>query len=1834
MAIINNGNIMLLDPNDVNTNPNISNSIPQYQDMFIFAELRAIRKERTVLVTSSETGSGSNIFKTGLEKNIGEVNFIGVNQNKNSPDYLKFTTRYYDGSNGDNVQFEGFGMSNIKVIINSSFIPQVSIQFIDVRGMAFFNRENSPYRILFDFPPPIFYLTIKGYYGRALNYKLHLVKYTSEFKAENGNFIIDAQFVAVTFAPLTDVLFRYVVNFPLIATGNTLPSLVPQIGVPPRNTFELILKLKTLYDNIDTKIKSLPETKKYDIILNKLANITLTLSILANYKTELGDNSYLILVDTSKPSTSAKITPNLFSSLSLGNTYMFDGKVQSNPINGSEVITLTTFSDYNNIIKMAATTAKSTNMNKKLYIVFAAGKNSTVSKTTVSLPISNITIGANTATTTTTNVNFDLALTKYAAELITSYKIIGLDTITTIPLVNFTNPYDLTTFTNSEQYTKYRGIDITDFYGSLYKNQNSNNDTKDLLGDEINGIINQTIMKDLGMMPTIYNIFKIILDDVDTFFRILAATSYQAENNHHNIPEFNKLILNDNRYIDIKTTDKHIYSFPLVIDKQLVAGGTGIKETRVSPVKLSQLLTKPFPELVLVQEFIQTFNNQRKFNEVMNQKAQLNDDGTYKWIPISPLDSKLGSDETQSAYIGPFYGVDTTDGGGTGMPINLSTDLRLTQVLKILLYRFYILSQSSYPTSIYGSNKVSNAYIDLYARAEAVNLANSANQTKFGNILINAAQQFLVGNDLTNFYKYLGDSKNGMLTDYIFGNTDKTNFPLANKELSLTTVYVNKSNSEYLGSIIRETDIKTQIFDTTGASTKPVDKFQNTKLQHIVGNIFFGKPVQTFYLFTNENLIYIMDGLVKDNAVVTTDTVLDLQGVNMNTRYLDSAIFTNIQLKAKNILIPKLLSIGNAYYANYNPSNPNYANNTKNTTNYLTSFDNIINPWISQLSHYDYQISGTCINNNNNNPLYNQRLSELMFLSNYGFTLSPFNQYPNKLNSFLFNIAGVIQVPKFLTAYIGLLVLAQSNTDTTFNVKTIQDFFTTGAGKNLDSSGLLIFADLHDVNKYLSQKDKINYLREFGVFETAYYPQISNALFEMFVAVNNDIKNKKLTKPADIISEKEKQYDYYLNPKSKFNNGDNVGFQYINILSPLITRTNIINFSEITFSTDDKLVNINPNIGYTSLQALNTNPKKKPVNDLFFKTFFSELISNLQQKAADLKKQDTEDLKLSGDEDIITQTYYSFKNINDKWLTNPDISSKSGRGYPFTNPNSSTNGKGLIDSFVFVDRAMNPIGDTILNVEVLSQMFDDPNISIFSVLSQILSLNGFEFFPLQNFMSYTQDSWTDSFKIAPSINTIQNAAYVCMYIGGTSSYPTGVANGFIDDGVTDLATVPLVDFNTKPPLDKNGKLIDTISLNSEDGKQVSNNKNFPWGQVRAFRVRFGEQNQSMFTDIKIDSKEYPETNESIQILARLAGDNKIQSPIPKGQNLFNLYENRSYKATITGLGNAMIQPTQYFQLENVPLFSGAYIILTVEHNIEGNRMMTSFSGTKILRYPVPRVLNPAAIMGFEGGNSNPYTQGAGAATQQAGAITMSEERLIKLNSVYGVDVSKWQEKFDWKAAANSTNHDYPSIKFGLIKVSQGVKYVDPLCISHVNEAKLAGLKIGYYHYADQFVKGTDDEAINDAKAQAAHFISVVKGMPYKPDFPLMLDVENRDDDKLNIHIHWTPSKQTNNLWINTFISELKNAGYATMLYSGKPWLDEHTTGNFNNIPLWHSQYPPRPELDADDPAIASAWTKSNKKEGWVAWQFSSNGKPFGYNEKAGVDISAMKKDFFDSPKLT
>jgi hypothetical protein len=584
-----------------------------------------------------------------------------------------------------------------------------------------------------------------------------------------------------------------------------------------------------------------------------------------------------------------------------------------------------------------------------------------------------------------------------------------------------------------------------------------------------------------------------------------------------------------------------------------------------------------------------------------------------------------------------------------------------------------------------------------------------------------------------------------------------------------------------------------------------------------------------------------------------------------------------------------------------------------------------------------------------------------------GYTLSTFNLYIKNINNSVFSIPAVIQVPLFLPAYIGSLVDIDDET-----IQKLRDFFIGGDGNDIKTGGILIFADIVDILNSLSDKDK----REFkNAYENFMLPT-TNGSFDIIIQNLEIFYDEYITKKESLPDNNNRRRDLLRFLRDSLNKG---GDYYSLIFEPLLRNTYIINYSEDTFKRKSE----SPT-EYVAMSDLDSN------YETYFKKFFTELKEQLENKNSSDEEEAIEAEKLTGDEDIINQTYYSFKNINDKWLTNPPKSNVAGYTY------NETNGS-LIDLFAFVDRAMNPAGDTVINPEILADLMEDPNVSLYGVLSQLLSANGFEFFPLQNFMSFeSNNAWEDSFKIDETGNIDSSPNFVCMYIGGSSRYVTGINkfNNFLDDGIVDLSG---------PGLGKEFNKSDDVQDNPDNDNQKKTNTRFPWGDVRAFRVRFAEQNQSMFKDFKIESKEFPETNESIQILSRLAGDNRANAPIPKGQNLYNLYENRAYSATITGLGNMMIQPTQYFQLENVPLYNGAYVILTVTHDITANKMSTSFSGTKILKYPIPRVTNPASILGFDEGDTEQTNSGLalqGSGNESLGGGTNQNPDEAKYYSMY------------------------------------------------------------------------------------------------------------------------------------------------------------------------------------------------------------------------------------------
>ncbi len=116
--------------------------------------------------------------------------------------------------------------------------------------------------------------------------------------------------------------------------------------------------------------------------------------------------------------------------------------------------------------------------------------------------------------------------------------------------------------------------------------------------------------------------------------------------------------------------------------------------------------------------------------------------------------------------------------------------------------------------------------------------------------------------------------------------------------------------------------------------------------------------------------------------------------------------------------------------------------------------------------------------------------------------------------------------------------------------------------------------------------------------------------------------------------------------------------------------------------------------------------------------------------------------------------------------------------------------------------------------------------------------------------------------------------------------------------------------------------------------------------VTCFTVDFATQNQQMFNSVQLDTSEFYETEESIRVWVDTI--NKTQ-PNTQTTNIFPILEKRSYSCTVTGLGNATIQPLSYFYLRNVPLFYGTYWVTNVAHEIKPNTMLTTFKG---LRQPI------------------------------------------------------------------------------------------------------------------------------------------------------------------------------------------------------------------------------------------------------------------------------------------
>ena len=121
-------------------------------------------------------------------------------------------------------------------------------------------------------------------------------------------------------------------------------------------------------------------------------------------------------------------------------------------------------------------------------------------------------------------------------------------------------------------------------------------------------------------------------------------------------------------------------------------------------------------------------------------------------------------------------------------------------------------------------------------------------------------------------------------------------------------------------------------------------------------------------------------------------------------------------------------------------------------------------------------------------------------------------------------------------------------------------------------------------------------------------------------------------------------------------------------------------------------------------------------------------------------------------------------------------------------------------------------------------------------------------------------------------------------------------------------------------------------------------------KVRCFGVTFAKDNQSIFKgiDINMDNPRTTEYSLANQFLLASQFSSEPNSvPTVNGQNLFKIYSNYSYQANVEMLGCPSIMPLMYFQLNNIPMFRGTYIIINVKHSIRPGSMTTVFTGQRL-----------------------------------------------------------------------------------------------------------------------------------------------------------------------------------------------------------------------------------------------------------------------------------------------
>lgn len=1530
------GKTNLVNPNNFSNSTDPNNISVPVEDLNIYVQLTTYKKGRTVL-------SASNDITKNESTNSVSISFVEGSK-VNGQRYL--TTRYTDLTTSFESEnnAEALGITSIDIDFNSQIAPMVVINFVDVRGSAIFQNdenittERNKFATFFSLPYPLYELTIKGYYGKAVKYSLHMTKFSSRFNPANGNFEITATFIGHTYAMLSDMLIGYLKAIPYTQAGKARYTAINSTrDTPILNLNELMIAI----GNINTEIKKIAAGEDSTFGINS-----------SNAKLEILDS-------ISNEITSLARSLDLNTGLSTYEYIMFTGEPKETEIkifNESITKKIKSFNENNQSSQLDVTkfTSFITNMIMNLKADDLVDANSVELVTKLK--------------TTTEKLHDKMSDMRYQ---------IGLRGTNVI-----VNIFDLTEVNKL----------VADAKSFFYKEVEDN---KIALAEKVK----RTIGKRIGFEPTVRNVIEIFTTAIEVFMGSIFDVSQLAKANKDR-EALLKSKFGDNtiKSSDIKTNGE-IYPWPDYREKESKSGW--VEKYLGSPDVISQ--PQRVDELRFIDDLLQGFLTAERENAVADEALNSVE---KNWIPNNVFDTRIYQNDfpyNRQQYI-------------------TKNAVLKTILLRGLIFVYYtnrVITNDEIESFIeYEINSIlGNSKIDNITKETLKNVTSTEIDLILSDQTIYQDTTFteIVNQDRLINIMTVGEYEQ-FKANQIDTSIDLNIKPLLYSEMSKgSNTNVSTGGG---GSVIGAPN--GGVTNPVSASTASI----NPKLNNEVGFSSFAGPYgieefklttfpspvndyQTRFSFYKENDIKglgVARRLSKyflENKEGSPYDIVDSSGnpkSTFNIVYDDSTKEEMVE--------------GNFY------GNKLFHDDFGKNLDLLKKMDDGVSTSVS-FPYLNYETNGLVSNSFFSlfgSPFYYLQTSEysraFLFLQTIPWNGTPFNNV--KLLNLFAQKGGFVHVPKLWTIYVGALLWRM---DTSAPIITDNQQVGGGSGASdpiLWKSGNIFVAPKIDSNSKIPKRDKdisiLGNTSDLSQLMVNLPESVKNTFKEMFFNFVNIGSSSDGVSWTSISSHLEiwdgSFNDYVIKLKSINSKVKRAGSEHTLNYSEINSLKNLNQYVIVSpigdgrsFDTD-KDVNelglfLELKYDYNSVTSIKANNAVNglinaireevvianggwyiwnnntstsgnifllPANDFVLDNYKKSVLTRLNNitfSAGQVVSQNEEALFGTSNDNIIKlMLYRTCKNIYDKWIggsTNgDDITFRTGNGLSSRNSldanlaqkYSNTNVPRLIDSFRFVTRSFRDIGSELFinPTPVYDTLRSNPNSSAYDGITSLLSSNNFTFNSLPTFINFNDPRVIEDIfgthQYSDLIGEgISGPSFVCVYIGQSSKHLDFNDSEYPNDG-----------FDIKC---NNGEIANlpgdfTIDNGTSEDKVV------------AFSVDFGQQNQNIFKSVNLDQAEFGETAESLMIVDDITKNGSENNRTFGGQNMYNVYSVRSYKVEVEMMGDAMIQPMMYFQLNSVPMYHGAYMITRVKHNITPNTMTTSFTGVRI-REPETKIFNASEL---------------------------------------------------------------------------------------------------------------------------------------------------------------------------------------------------------------------------------------------------------------------------------